>query len=1033
MREDSIPVSTFTFKADVASSEGANNVVLAQIYNDLCPVQTPPQKADPRVRQTIDGHPIVIFWDNGSETKFIGKYNYNNDKGTEEVFGFAEGDESWEIRQNGTERTGFRSADFSGTDWQNDFEARYPDGNLDPTKLAALAEWLVSTNADAATNTALSTPITYDGVSYTTDTAEYRLAKFKAELADHANVDAMVYYYVITELFLCIDQREKNAFPTIFQDDPYWIMFFYDADSSIGIDNKGNLAFDYYLEDIDYTEAGDPVFNGQASVLWVNLRKCFYDKILNEYTRLRTTSRTDGSGEPLLSYNVVNNLYEAHQGMWSEAIYNEDGYRKSIEPYVLNGDTLYLPMLQGKKEQQRKWWLYNRFRYLDSKYNTGSSMETRITMRVHSKGNIKLMAYVNMYGHVYYNSEMVEHRMYRGQEYEFVWAATGAEDAVIGINDADMLTSLGDLSPLMVELIDISKATHLTSLKIGDGSEGYVNKNLNSITLGNNVLLRSLDLRNCTKLTQSVDASGCTSIEEIYLDGTAVSSVSVPNGGSLKVLHLPGTITNLTLRNQTTLTDFTIPSYLNITTLRLENNSSAVDPLAILSMIPENSRVRVLGVKMEVDNIDEIENLYNRLDTMRGLDENGNNVDKAQMSGTITIDTVTTAELARLNGRYLDITIKYNHLITKLTFCNYDGTVLATADIMDGGDGVYTGELPVRAETESAIYTFVGWSKSQNNVLDENALKAVTTDRTVYAVYGVTPIYYVRYYNYDGNTLLFTDKLIGNGKNSSYGGSTPTRPSTEQYNYTFIGWSLTVNGSEDSDALLSVTADRNVYAAYSATIRTYTIVWKNGSNILETDLEVAYGTTPTYDGETPVYEGDDVDDWKFVGWSPAISMVTGDATYTALFAYDKYYYSKIISREISGDYTNTVVTSIGDYAFYSCRSLKSVTLPAVASIGTGSFIGSANLTRVDLAALTNLSSRAFYNTGLTTLILRNSTIPVLENVTALESTPIKSGTGYIYVSKALVDSYKTASNWSAYADQIRAIEDYTDITGGVTA
>ena len=31
----------------------------------------------------------------------------------------------------------------------------------------------------------------------------------------------------------------------------------------------------------------------------------------------------------------------------------------------------------------------------------------------------------------------------------------GAEDAVIGVNNAAMLTSLGDLSPLMLELIDI--------------------------------------------------------------------------------------------------------------------------------------------------------------------------------------------------------------------------------------------------------------------------------------------------------------------------------------------------------------------------------------------------------------------------------------------------------------------------------------------------------------------------------------------------------------------------------------------------
>jgi hypothetical protein len=44
---------------------------------------------------------------------------------------------------------------------------------------------------------------------------------------------------------------------------------------------------------------------------------------------------------------------------------------------------------------------------------------------------------------------------------------------------------------------------------------------------------------------------------------------------------------------------------------------------------------------------------------------------------------------------------------------------------------------------------------------------------------------------------------------------------------------------------------------------------------------------------------------------------------------------------------------------------------------------------------------------------------------AFDQSPIKSGTGYIYVPRALVEDYKVATNWSAYASQFRAIEDYT--------
>lgn len=648
MNANAVPTDTFTMKADVASSEGAFNVVLSMLYHELCPYKTPAQEADPKIRQTIEGFPCVIFWDYGNGPEFIGKYNFNNDKGTEEVFGFKTGDESWETLQNGTDRVGWHSADYSDDSWKTDFEARYPEDNVDTTRLKALAEWIVSTDTAQATGNAI-TAVTYDGVEYTTDTAEYRLAKFSAELADHFIEDAVIFYYLFTEIALSIDQREKNAFPTYLADEDRWIVLFYDADSSCGTDNKGNLAFDYYLEDIDYTEGGDPIYNGQNSVLWKNLRATRYDEIMAMYQNLRTSGA--------ISYDVAINKFENHQSKWPEAIFNEDMYVKCIEPLIVAGDGIYLPMLQGKKEQWMKWWLYNRFRYLDSKYVTGTSMTNRITIRTHAKANVFLTSYANMYGHVYYNAEMVEHRMTRGQEYEFVWAASGAEDAVIGINDADMLTSLGDLSPLMVELIDASKATHITSLKIGDGAASYTNYSMNSITLGNNTLLRTLDVRNCPNLTQSVDISGCTNIEEVYFDGSSITGLKLPNGGVLKTLHLPGTMANLTIRNQAKLTEFVMPSYSNVTTLWLENNSDVIDEVEVVSAMAANSRVRLIGVNWTMTSDDILDALF----TMRGMTESGDNTDHAVVSGSAYFDMalpVSKYLIAKEMFPYLTVTAK---------------------------------------------------------------------------------------------------------------------------------------------------------------------------------------------------------------------------------------------------------------------------------------------------------------------------------------------------------------------------------------
>ena len=223
MREDSIATNVFCMKADVASSEGANNVELVRLYNDACPYKTPAQKKDAQVRQGIDGFPIVIFWRNTETdaTSFLGKYNFNNDKSTSEVFGFADGDESWEILNNTSDRVLWKSADFSGTDWLNDFEARYPDTDpayTDSAQLAEFAAWMVSVDPEQATGEALEPPVTIvDGeksTTYTNDTAAYRKAKFRAELSNFVELDSALFYYLFTELFLMVDSRAKNMFPS---------------------------------------------------------------------------------------------------------------------------------------------------------------------------------------------------------------------------------------------------------------------------------------------------------------------------------------------------------------------------------------------------------------------------------------------------------------------------------------------------------------------------------------------------------------------------------------------------------------------------------------------------------------------------------------------------------------------------------------------------------------------------------------------------------------------------------------------------
>ena len=723
----------------------------------------------------------------------------NWDKGAENVFGFtADYDvECWEFKNNTSDPCLFTGTIASK--WDEDFEARYPDGYGDISRFKEMHDWVVSTKQSGATGYALAEPyIDIDENTHTNDTAAYRLAKFKTEFEDHFNMHYSLIYYVYTFFALMTDQRAKNMFLTYWGNTGKWYPYFYDNDTSFGINNEGGLVFSYYHEDSDQLD-GANVYNGQLSTLWINFRQAFADEIKETYQNLRSNS--------ILNYDeLVNQFIVQGSDKWSESIYNEDQDFKYVSMLRSDNDATNLPQVRGTGEEHFRYFVENRLNYCDSKWYAGDYPEDNAIVRIYTPVNaegvprtdlvipanadITVTPYSAMYAGVRYkaNGTLYQERLEENETYTFEAPDEIFNDTETAIYGASQLSSLGDLAPLYLGYIDVGAATKLVELKIGDGTPGYLNSNLYHLAVGTNRLLKKIDIQNCAgpKFSQALVLTGCPNIEEVYAKGSSITGVDLPDSGYLKVLQLPATIANLTLKNQPYLEDLTIEGLTNLKTITIEN--TPVDTLSILSGATNVERVRLTNVDWHHEDASILYELIER--NLAGIDENGTNTDTMWIDGKCHIKALTGDEYAEIKSLYPYLEITYDTLTSQLIFMSEDGeTELTRQTIYDGGDGtcpVESGEFetPTKESTAQYNFTFGGWSLTPGGDPDPNALLKVEGDRYVYlSYYKEVRTYTVKFYN--GTTLLYS-VVVEYGDDAVYTGATPNGGADY---LTFIGWS----------------------------------------------------------------------------------------------------------------------------------------------------------------------------------------------------------------------------------------------------
>ena len=905
------------------------------------------------------------------------KYNCNHDKGSEETFGFTENYpdvQSVEFCNNTSDACLFHGPIPS--EWGDDFEFRYPDGHSDISAFKEMHDWVVSTYQVDATGDALeSTYVGVDGDEHTHDTAEYRLAKFKKEFEEHFDMEYALVYYVYTFFALMVDQRAKNLFLTSW-DKKTWLCYFYDNDTIYGINNQGDLVLDYYYEDKD--QLGDAyIFNGATSTLWVNFKAAFWDKIQEKYRDLRSNNK--------ITKAKLEEAYVTNQAdKWSISIYNEDSDYKYVSMVRSDNDASNLGQVRGTGVEHLYYMIDNRIMYCDSLWYAGNDAdynypEDYVSLRIYTpvdendnprtdlvvapNANITATYFSNMYGGAKYkaNGTLLQERVTANVPHTFippVNSDTGevekfnnTETAVFG---ASQISSLGDLSALYCGSVKVAKAKKLTELIVGSGLDGYKNENLWELEVGTNKLLKKIDVRNCPKLVDPLGLANCPNIQEIYATGSSITGVELPSSGYLKKVYLPGTLTNLTVTNQQYIEEFELEGYDNLTTLRIED-TVGIPVEEIMLNAPNLNRIRLIDVQWEAESENALIQTIEKFKSCLGLDENGNNTDKAVVTGRVHVaEKVSDEVFGDIYDSFPDLVVDDgSEEIYIVNYKDRDGKILYSTRVAEGAiafDPIALGyiETPEPIITDTYRYEFVGWSTLPTNINRHYVI--VAQYHTKFAI---------KFYN--GSEHIYSQWSVQGdaAEDPAANGliEIPTKTGTADISYQFSGWDnlptnvqssvsvyaqydiywaarfwndktlyLTewvINGGKviepknyfegytnpvkastaqydyhfskwDGDFDTAMSAAREFYATYTSTIRKYNVYFYNDNVLLQTKENIPYGSSISYTGSTPVKIGvEDPSEYVFKGWVPVPENITGDTSCYALFKYTGYLFGKL--------------------------------------------------------------------------------------------------------------------------------------------
>lgn len=685
------------------------------------------------------------------------------------------------------------------------------------------------------------------------------------------------------------------------------------------------------------------------------------------WTRIRDLMHSD----LVAKYNNMRQNGLAYETLMSY-FYGEQISKIPQKYYNMDYDVKYAPfadgyisMAHGDGYEHLKRWLRNRIIFTDSLFDYAPGYTNdMLTIRANTLDlmTINIETYTPVYQHVsWFNGQMDKKKIDTGESISFSGHAMTETDQEVLIYGGSNIKRITGISSMNPNQMLISGATRLVELDASN-SPLLADINANKANLLPHTFLNSVNLSNCPLLTGNLRLDNSPLIRNLDMDNTPITGLYLPDSiKNLRNLELGNTnVTNVTLRDNALLTTLALPGSLRELVVK---DLPALNSLTLV----DYTNLRVL------------------------------NSENVKLDYATILAKATNLESIRMINVDCQLAIVPMQKIMGLNGLDANGQIVPIGQAVSGKITLTTCTTSLETQLKEMFplvtFTILGY------------------------VQGCT----VKFYDGDGK-LLYTDEVVQGGM-ATYAGPTPTKTSTAQYNYEFIGWNV---------ALGPINGNTIIRAEFESILRYYTVkfLYPSTDELIDSQY-LAYGTTPT----APAIAGD------YDGWTPSITSVTGDVTYYAvpipmpedmsIFEFTEIIEDEVVvgydckvlavntvpaklvfpSRynnlpviSISGTHRTskyTTVTSVqvpssikkmGDYTFENFNYLKSINttfIENLESIGKYSFNGIQRLQQdLNFKNLKTIDSYGFYGLGYSSYSPKTVNI---QNVTSMGDYVFSSG------------------------------------------